>query len=291
MKKKTVIIISVISVLVVLSVLCGLYLHYENTKLSISNYNITNDKIPSAFNDYKIVQISDLHNTRSKTLTDALIKEIKRQEPDMIVITGDLIDCQKYDLQSALDLIEEIKNVAPIYYVPGNHEAGSGKYEDITSCLAEKGVHVLDDTYDTITINNDSFDILGVSDPAFYPSYLSDQMGAALEDILEGIEDGNFKLLLSHRPELFDVYTEYDIDLVLSGHAHGGQIRLPFIGGLVAPNQGLFPKYTSGEFKQNDTTMIVSRGIGNSVLPFRIKNYPSVNFKNRLHLSYISVII
>lgn len=271
-RKSLIIILSVI----ILLVLCSLYLYYENTKLSISNYNVVNTRIPSSFNNFKIVQISDLHNTRTKKLVNSLIKEIKKQKPNIIVITGDLIDSKKYDLEVALDFIDELKSVAPIYYVSGNHEAWSSKYEDINSNLVERGVFILDNEYDTIEINDENIIILGVSDPAFYPSYLSEQTSSNLEDILDDLENNNFKILLSHRPELFETYANHDINLVLTGHAHGGQVRLPFFGGLIAPNQGLFPKYTDGKFEQNKTTMIVSRGIGNSIIPFRVNNRPEL---------------
>ena len=152
------------------------------------------------------------------------------------------------------------------------------KNEEINSTLTEKGVIILDNEFDKITINDESIIILGMKDPSFYPKEISaDQTSYNLKETMDKIGNTNsFKLLLSHRPELFETYVENDVDLVLTGHAHGGQIRIPFIGGLIAPDQGLFPKYTGGIFTKNNTSMIVSRGIGNSIFPFRINNRPEL---------------
>ncbi len=274
MKKKKIIIIVLI---IILSLFLSIYLYYENTKLYISEYNVINNKVANDFDNYKIVQISDLHNTKSKTLIKSLTKEIKKQKPNIIVITGDLIDSKKYDLQLAVNFIKEIKDIAPIYFVSGNHEFWSKKYEEINSILTEEGVIILDNKFDKIIINDDNIIILGLKDPSFYPREISNQINYDLKETIDKIDNSNcFKLLLSHRPELFGTYVENDIDLVLTGHAHGGQIRIPLIGGLIAPDQGLFPKYTSGIFTKNNTSMIVSRGIGNSILPFRINNRPEL---------------
>lgn len=281
-KRKTIIII-LISIILLFFI--SIYLYYENNYLQVSDYTIESDKIPKDFDDFKIVQISDFHNTKSKKLTNDIIKEIKKQRPNIIVITGDLIDSKKYNLQVSLDFLKSIKDIAPIYYVSGNHESGSGKYDEITSSLKDIGIKILDDEFDIISINEDKIAILGLRDPSFYPSYISDQSKYDLKETINNIDDNNiFKLLISHRPEIFKIYVENNIDLVLTGHAHGGQIRIPFIGGLIAPNQGLFPKYTSGTFKEKNTTMIVSRGIGNSILPFRVNNRPElvvIKLKNK----------
>ena len=120
--------------------------------------------------------------------------------------------------------------------------------------------------------------LVGVSDPSFVTDYLLGDDESVMKSALLGIENNNelFTLLLSHRPELFDVYSEHEVDLALTGHAHGGQIRLPLFGGLVAPNQGLFPSYDSGLYKSGNSNMIVSRGIGNSIIPLRINNRPEL---------------
>jgi len=274
LKKKKLIILPII---IILFVLCCFYLHYENTSLKVSNYDILNDKIPEKFNGYKIAQISDFHNTKSKTLRNSLIKELKESKPNIIVITGDFIDVNRTNTHIALDFIKEINSIAPIYYVPGNHEAKYANYQDFKNELSENRVNVLDNKLEKLVIDTEEINLIGINDPeiANEPS-VSDKN--IVDKEIKNIEYDNnkFTILLSHRPELIDTYEENAIDLVLSGHAHGGQIRVPFIGGLFAPNQGIFPKYTNGTHEQGKTTLIVSRGIGNSTFPFRVNNRPEL---------------
>lgn len=268
---------SIIMVISVLILFFSIYFYWENTMLCVSEYNITSDKIAYSFDGFKIVQISDLHNTKNKKLVKSLILEIKKQDPDIIVITGDIIDSKRYDLQVVVDFLKELKNLAPIYFVSGNHEVWSKKYDEISAMLINDGVIILDNNFYKITIDGESIYVLGLKDPSFYPDEISNQINYDLEEVINTIDDSNcFKLLLSHRPEMFENYIQTDIDLILTGHAHGGQVRIPFIGGLIAPDQGLFPEYTSGMFSENNTSMIVSRGIGNSILPFRINNRPEL---------------
>lgn len=274
MKKKTIIIISIIIVIIVLS---SLYLYYENTKLQVSNYNIINHNISVDFNNYKIVQISDFHNTKSKTLTNDLIEEIKGQKPNIIVLTGDLIDSNKTDVEVAINFIKKINNIAPIYYVSGNHEASISSYTKIKEQLVENKVIILDNKTEVLKINESEINLIGINDPQMvYECFVSDSEIIKVELDNAKYDDNKYNILLSHRPELFDTYVEKELDLVLVGHAHGGQIRIPFMGGIVAPNQGFFPKYTSGIFEERKTTMVVNRGIGNSILPFRINNRPEL---------------
>lgn len=270
--KKTIIIISILIIIALLSV----YFYYQNNFLQTSNYTVENENIPEAFDNYKIIQISDYHNVKSNRLNNDLVKSIKDEKPNIIVITGDLIDSRRTDVNSALSFLEKIKDIAPCFYVTGNHEAAIKEYSKIKHQITNSGVIILENTHKTITIDNQNIEILGLKDPLFYPKKERDKINKKLEKVLEKADKDNFKILLSHRPEFFDVYSKYDIGLVLSGHAHGGQFRLPFIGGLFAPGQGFFPKYTSGIFEQNGTNMIVSRGIGKSSMPFRINNRPEL---------------
>ena len=270
MRKKTIIILLSIVILIILLIV---YLNYENNSLQISNYEIMSNKIPKGFNDYKIIQVSDFHNTKSKKLTKDLISEIKKQKPNAIVITGDLIDSRKTDINVAINFIKQIKDYAPIYFVSGNHEARINSYGELKIKLIENGVTILDNKVEVIELNDSKINMLGIDDPSMaHESFVADE--EIINTQINNLEydKDNFNILLSHRPEVFNVYVNNEIDLILTGHAHGGQIRMPFIGGLVAPNQGLFPKYTSGKFEDGNTTMIVSRGIGNSILPFRVNN-------------------
>lgn len=272
---KTEVIIIILATIVI--ALCGLYLHYENTKLQVSNYKIVNNNVPVDFNNYKIVQISDFHNNQSDTLTNDLIKEIEKQKPNIIVLTGDLIDSRKTNVEVAINFIKKINNVAPIYYVSGNHEARIKSYRKIKEQLAESKVVVLENKTEVLKINESSINLIGIDDPKMaHKSFVSDSEIIKVELDNAKYNEDKYSILLTHRPELFNTYVGREIDLILVGHAHGGQIRIPFIGGIVAPNQGFFPKYTSGIFEENKTAMVVSRGIGNSIFPFRINNRPEL---------------
>ncbi len=274
MKKKILIRLFILTILIGL---CSLYFHYENTKLQISEYNIVNPFIPNDFDKYKIVQVSDFHNAKSKTLANDLVKEIKQQKPNIIVITGDLIDANKTNFDLAINFIKEIKTISPIYFVSGNHEASSSYYVELKEELLENNVIILDNKLVKLKVNEAEINLIGIDDPKMaHENAVLDSEIVKVELSKINYDKSIYSILLSHRPELFDNYVEKDIDLVLSGHAHGGQIRLPFVRGLFAPNQGFFPKYTSGTYEKNKTTMIVSRGIGNSILPFRINNRPDL---------------
>jgi predicted MPP superfamily phosphohydrolase len=163
-------------------------------------------------------------------------------------------------------------------YVSGNHEAWSGKYYEIVKRLKDVGVHVLDDSVVKLSIEDSSLLLFGVRDPDFQTSSYVE--GTDITEMTNQFNQWSpykgFKILLSHRPELFDLYCEHDMDLIFAGHAHGGQFCIPFIGGLVAPDQGLIPKYTRGCYTENESTMFVSRGLGNSIFPVRIFNRPEI---------------
>lgn len=255
-----------------------LFCIWQNNDIITTQIDYFNIKIPEKFNGYRIVHISDLHNKQFGQDQVRLLKRINEANPNIIIITGDLIDRRKYNLNIAMDFIKGAVKIAPVYYISGNHEAWSGDYENISEKLFDCGVHILDDTKETLLGNSAQIEILGLSDPDFLTSnYLEGTNTTKLKDNLENMEDSSvFQILLCHRPELFHLYSETKIDLIFTGHAHGGQFRIPFIGGLIAPDQGLFPKYTSGEYKRDDSTMIVSRGLGNSVIPIRIFNRPEI---------------
>ena len=252
-------------------VLLTCFFYFQNNSIVTTQYNFSSDKVPQNFNGYKIVQLSDLHSKSFGNNQSDLVKKVKKVKPDLIVFTGDLIDSDRYDEKTSLTLMEKLVQIAPVYYVTGNHEWWSGKFNSLEDKLKDTGVQVMRNTVEEITIGNDKIQIIGIDDPAKVNESYAER-AIAEEDItnsIKGLEEGvNFKILLSHRPELFSLYTQYEFDVVFSGHAHGGQVRIPFVGGLVAPNQGLFPEYSSGMHDVDNTTMIVNRGLGNSIIPF-----------------------
>ena len=252
---------------------------WGNTALELNSYTISSDKLPEVFDGYRIAHVSDLHNTEIGKDNEKLLAMLKDAEPDIIVITGDLIDSRNTDIEIALHFAEEAEKIAPCYYVTGNHEARmSGKiFADFEANLIEAGVVCLHDSEVLIEREDARISLVGIDDPAFAENN-GGGVGSGMDpDRIDALSTNDgFTILLSHRPEFFDQYVKADVDLVLSGHAHGGQFRLPFVGGLVAPNQGLFPKYDAGLYTEENTHMIVSKGIGNSIFPFRFNNRPEI---------------
>lgn len=265
--------------IVIISIGLFAFFKWQNNSITISEIVFKNDTIPESFKGYKILQISDLHNKEFGSKQNKILAKIEKINPDIIVITGDLIDSNNTNIDVAMDLIDGIINIAPIYYVSGNHEAWSGSYNDLKSKLENSGVVVLDNKKTEFFNDRNSIDIIGLADTSFIESNWLEYGGnSETKNLLNKLtEDStNFKILLSHRPELFDIYSNSNVNLVFSGHAHGGQFRLPFIGGLIAPDQGFFPKLTEGIHTSNNTSMIISRGLGNSIVPVRIFNRPEL---------------
>ena len=272
--KRTMTLIIVIFVLLVLSFCIA----WDNSALELNSLTITSKDIPVAFDGFRIAHISDPHNAKFGDNNIQLIDLLQKAAPDIIVITGDLVDSRKTNISIALHFAEEAINIAPCYYVPGNHEARILEYDELKNGLMDLGVSVLENDALELTRTDDSVLLLGLQDPSFFTDHLFGDERAVTDRNLRSLMQDNhvYTILLSHRPELFDIYAKYDINLIFSGHAHGGQFRIPFIGGLAAPNQGLFPEYDAGMYTKGNTSMIVSRGIGDSVIPFRLNNPPEV---------------
>lgn len=261
--------------IIILVVVVFLVIVY-NKKLVISSITYKNSKIPSSFDGYKILQISDLHNAEFGKNQKTLIEKTKEIAPDIIFITGDLIDSYNTTIDISMKYIDGIADIAPIYFIPGNHESRIESYNELCNKLISFGVKILNNKTVFIQKDTSSIGLIGLDDPAFIQSSNQDELFKKLLIDLSKDTDSDFKILLSHRPEKLADYKDAKVDLVFSGHAHGGQFRIPFVGGLLAPNQGFFPKYTSGIYREENTSMIVSRGLGNSIFPFRINNSPEL---------------
>ncbi|MCH5344916.1 MAG: metallophosphoesterase [Acetatifactor sp.] len=245
----------------------------------VNEITVSSDRVPPAFSGFRIAQVSDLHNAEFGEDNIALLTMISECDPDIIVITGDLVDSSRTDIDIALAFAEEAVKIAPTYYVTGNHEAAISRYDVLRSGLEMAGVIVLEDEAVRLEYKGESITLIGLSDPDFtIKGDLFGEVPAMVNTKLRNLMDGEsrYTVLLSHRPELFETYVSGGVDLILSGHAHGGQFRLPFVGGLIAPDQGLFPKYDAGLYTGGDTNMVVSRGIGNSVIPIRFNNRPEI---------------
>lgn len=266
-KKKLLLVVGVI-------ICTGLFSYYQNNKLDLSTYTITSQKIAGA--GLKIVQLSDLHSKEFAENQHRLVNKVKAVKPDIITFTGDLIDQKRYDENAALSLMKQLVAIAPTYYVTGNHEYWSGRFQQLEQGLKAADIKILHNQKEELHLNGTRFIIAGVDDPAVSGEEAAVTIASELEETLAGVTEQDFILLLSHRPELFSLYEKHDIDLVLSGHAHGGQVRIPFVGGLAAPDQGLLPKYTAGIYEKDGTKMIVNRGLGNSIIPQRLFNTPEI---------------
>ena len=236
--------------------------------------------LPAAFSGFRIAHISDLHNTQFGEKNRRLLELLAEMKPDMIAVTGDLLDSRRTEPEIAVQFVSNAVKLAPVYYVPGNHESRIAVYEETEAALAQAGAAVLRNRQILLKRGAARISVLGLEDPGFIAETEDAEVRRKRVDfqLKDMIADsaGTYTILLSHRPELFPVYGENRIDLSLCGHAHGGQIRLPGLGGIIAPNQGLFPKYTSGLYQRDRAAMVVSRGLGNSLFPFRLNNPPEV---------------
>ncbi|MBO5222441.1 MAG: metallophosphoesterase [Clostridia bacterium] len=248
---------------------------WGNTALELNTYTVTSEKIPFAFDGYRIAQVSDLHNAEMGTQNEALLTLLEETKPDLIALTGDLIDSYDTDLEISFSFVKKAMEIAPCYYVTGNHEARlpENVLMAFEKQLSQIGVIILRDEAVLLEKEGARISLVGIDDPGYASKYGG---GIGASEIKLLTEEDSFTVLLSHRPEHFQKYVAAEVDLVLSGHAHGGQFRLPFLGGLYAPNQGLFPQYDAGMYTEGKTRMIVSRGIGNSIIPIRFNNRPEL---------------
>lgn len=244
-----------------------LWIAWGNTALELNEIVVSSDRLPAAFDGFRIAHVSDLHNTEFGEGNGKLLALLAEAEPDLIAITGDMIDSRRPDIDTALRFAEEAVRIAPCCYVTGNHEARVSDYMRLEQGLKATGVTVLRNESMILARGSETIRVLGLDDPGF---------GSSPAQVLPGLMGEGYNLLLSHRPELFNLYRACGADLTLSGHAHGGQFRLPGVGGIFAPDQGFFPRYDGGLYREERADMVVSRGLGNSLFPFRINNRPEV---------------
>jgi len=247
------------------------FTYYSNNAIEVTEYTLTDPKWPESLDGYRIVHLSDLHNKSFGKNQKYLLKKVKDLNPDLILMTGDLIDRRRYDKEPAIDLMKGCVGIAPTAYVTGNHEVMHGSANSLMAELRSLNVIVLNNEALNISTSDGSFTLTGIADREAFMS--QSEYEAELKRLSD---DSSVNILLSHRPEQFETYVRFGYNLAFSGHSHGGQIRLPFLGGLVAPAQGWLPKYDGGQFEERNTTMIVSRGLGNSIMPLRIFNQPDI---------------
>lgn len=249
------------------------FLFYDsNARLIVNEYPLFFTKLPDAFDGYRIAQLSDIHGAVFGGSNAALLDAVKNTKPDIIVITGDLYDGGD-EMVTIEPLVRGLTSIAPVYFITGNHEWDSDNLRELLKMLDKNGVTVLRNDYKRLRIRDDTIILAGIDDPNG-PEDMKKP-----EELISEIrqkEGDPFIILLAHRNNYLDRFSQLGIDLVLCGHAHGGLIRLPFIGGLIGPSRELFPKYTSGVYIEGRTKMLVSRGIGNQTGFPRFLNNPQI---------------
>jgi len=255
----------------------GFWFHWQCWGIQATHTEVPLKGLPAGFDGLRIVHISDLHGHEYGEGSQDLLDRVREEHPDLIAVTGDLID-QAGQLQMIPALAEGLSAIAPAYYVTGNHEwsLGTGTVKELKSLLTQCGVTVLSNQYEVLEQNGDRVALAGVDDPNGYAGQTTP------EELRARIQDGGpglFTLLLAHRNDRFGQYANAGYDLVLSGHGHGGIVRLPFMGGLLGTDRRFFPKWDSGVYTVGNSTLFVSRGLGNNTAPikgFRVFNRPEL---------------
>lgn len=240
--------------------------------LEISRYEVASQKLPESFDGFKIVQLSDLHGAEFGEDGMELVEKVKELEPDIIALTGDFVT-DEGDLAAVEKLAARLVKLCPVYFISGNHEFGSGLAVKVRNILERAGVKYLSNEYLTISRGEDGILLGGVEDPLAYADMLSpDELAQKMNDVAPDA----FKILLGHRNYWMTEYPELPVDLIFCGHAHGGLIRIPGVGGLIGTDRRLFPDFDAGEYNNGRYTLIVSRGLGNSVPIPRVFNRPEI---------------
>lgn len=243
-----------------------------DTSLTVQIYTVESGKVEAPV---RLALLTDLHSCDYGEGQRELLDAVEEQDPDLVLLGGDIVDDgPEMPEERALATVEALAERWPTYYVTGNHEYRTGRAEEIKELLAGRGAVVLEGTCALVTVGEQTLQICGVDDPAVGAAVWQSQ----LEDVTVALEGDVCSILISHRPERVADYTGRSFDLVLSGHAHGGQWRIPLLGvGLIAPNQGLFPRYAGGTYDLEGTTLVVSRGLAreSTRIP-RLYNPPEV---------------
>ncbi|MDD3139163.1 MAG: metallophosphoesterase [Lachnospiraceae bacterium] len=254
MKKNKVIAISMFGFVICLFLALGFY-----DRLELTQYDVYCERLPEAFNGYKILQISDFHCQSIGDNEDELIKTIKESAPDIIVLTGDMIDGE-HSIDNMIHLLKGIREIAPIYAVSGNHEEDDAELrQQLREAYSSYGVHDVDDSTVVLNSGQDQIAISGLT----WDKYTLAQKDISDYDVKY---PEKFNVLLYHYANSLDQISQTKYDIAFSGHLHGGIVRLPFVGGILG-YQDMFPKYDAGVFYENNTYMVVSRGIGEAKIP------------------------
>ena len=271
-------------VLWLIAVIIIVVINYYNRHLIITNYKINDPRWPAALNSWRLVQLSDIHNQATEGPgNNQIISSVQKLQPNIITITGDLFDGDRTNIPNNLQLVKELTSIAPVYMVLGNHEFANDDYIKLIQLVEEAGAQVMRNELVTINDPGAPITIIGLDDPAAWGWPLSykaqEQLTAKTLNKIMALPEFNStspRLILAHRPELWPQYLLADPLVILSGHTHGGQIRLPLIGAIYVPNQPLLAQYDEGIFTKANSYLIISRGLGNSFINCRFDNYPQI---------------
>ena len=264
----------------VIMVISSLALLYSNDKANqnvvVTNYEFKSEKIPESFYGTKFMVISDLHNA---DFSEQIVEHIKEQKPDYVLMTGDMVQLPDHSIENTLKIAGEVVQMnIPIYAVSGNHDRQCGKYDRIIDELWASDVYMLENGSVILEKDGDEILLAGIKDPRH--DIVTDEKKRVIRGNIEYelSKADAFSILLSHRADLYPDIKDTGVDLILSGHMHGGIIRLPFIGGIVGQNKekSLLPAYTYGEYKEGEATMIVSGGCDKNPKKRRFFNPPEV---------------
>ena len=257
----------------------------ENHLIQVSNYMVASKQIPAAFDNFKIVQLSDLHSARFGIDNVRLIQKIDVAKPDVILMTGDMITRTDNNHNVFFKLAETLGGKYLCYYVIGNHELDMERDElrSFLTRISALGIHVLDNEKVEISRENQSISLYGMwfslkyYKEAKHRAKKTAQFGGRdMKRAMGSYDSAHYGILLTHNPLCFPVYAGWGADLTLCGHVHGGMIRIPFVGGLLSPERKFFPKYSAGIYEQNGKKLLVSRGLGSGVFGVRILNRPEI---------------
>lgn len=267
----------------------SVFLYWSDKSIVIARYTYAGGNLPPSFDGLRVTQVSDLQSQRFGKRQQNLLDSVYQTQPDIIVFTGDLIDRNHTCYERSVETMKRLRAVAPVYYVNGNHEMDlpANRMYEVYEALSQAGIEVLFDRGVKINRGEDSINIIGLSEHIIFRSvesgenrgekYDGDIISHAVDLLVHEISPDEMTVMITHEPQYFDMYRNEKIDLIFAGHAHGGQIRIPFSGqGLFSPGQGVLPKLTSGIHKRGATTMVISRGLGNSTFPFRVFNRPEI---------------
>ena len=256
-----------------------IFIYIQMLTISTTKYELKNSKI---LKDYTIVHLSDLHCIKFLDNNKSLIKKIKRVNPNIIVVTGD-IAMYKHKIENSLKMLEQLKEIAPIYFISGNHDHLDINYDFLKNELINLGINILDDNFIDLKGNINLYGLSDIYDIRNWEEFTN--VGNTKEKYLNNcyIDKNKYNILLVHRPYDFDMYSKY-FDLVLAGHTHGGQWIFPFLGGFVYPDKGqIFPYYDFGLKENNNSKLIINRGLGGTFKVPRINNRPEIGIIKLKH--------